>query len=155
MDRITAAPISTFTDIDCSRCGLIEVHLATERNEHGRADIDYHRYRLRPMWINRGSFGIPSLILPFRAGTPLRAFCDSLRYATGGAKGSSFRALPPLLAVGGRLSALPHIICRLPLTHPHTICRSGQALHSEPFATPSATLREAQKALRFVPSLHS
>ena len=58
----TAAPISTITDIDCGRCGLIEAHLAYHRNEHGRADIDYHRYRHRPMWVNRGSFGIPSHI---------------------------------------------------------------------------------------------
>ena len=34
--------------------------MAYHRNEHGRADIDYHRYRPRPMWVNRGSFGIPS-----------------------------------------------------------------------------------------------
>ena len=95
-DRITAAPISTITDIDCGRCGLIEVHLAYHRNEHGRADTDYHRYRLRPMWANQGSFGIPSHILPFRAGTPLRAFGDTLRYATGDAKISPLRALPPL-----------------------------------------------------------
>ena len=96
MDGITGEPIPTITDIDLARCGLIEVHSATERNEHGRANIDYHRYRLRPMWVNRGSFGNPSHNLPFRAGTPLRDFSDTLRYATGDAKISPLRALPPL-----------------------------------------------------------
>ena len=95
-DEITGEPIQTITCIDLARCGLIEVHLATERNEHGRANIDYHRYRLRPMWVNRRSFGNPSPFLPFRAGTPLRAFSDTLRCATGDVKISQLRALPPL-----------------------------------------------------------
>ena len=44
MDGITGEPISTITDIDLARCGSIEAHLASERNEHGRANIDYHRH---------------------------------------------------------------------------------------------------------------
>ena len=63
----TAAPISTITDIDCGRCGSIEVHLAIHR----------------------------------------------------------------------------------------PVCRFGQALHGEPLATPSATLRVTLRSLRYVPSLHS
>ena len=39
---ITGEPISTITDIDFARCGLIEVHLAYHRNGHGRADINFH-----------------------------------------------------------------------------------------------------------------
>ena len=59
------------------------------------------------MWVNRGTFGIPSHILPFRAGTPLRAFSDTLRYATGDAKVSSLRALPPLFVARSARSSPP------------------------------------------------
>ena len=114
-DGITGEPTSTITDIDLARCGLIKAHLAYHRNEHGRADIDYHRYRHRPMWVNRGSFGIPSHILPFRAGIADFGYCDSLRYSSVG---------PPLLF--GRCYS------QSPLCPPSTLSGWGQACGPPP-----------------------
>ena len=107
MDGITAAPISTISEIDCGRCGFIEALQAHERNEHGRADSDYLRNRLRPMWVNRGSLGIPSPLLPFRAGTPQKSASDPLRYSSGDASnrlGAGLRPSPTFF-VGYRFDA--------------------------------------------------
>ena len=123
---------------------------------HGRAVIDYHRYRPRPMWVNQGSFGIPSQrtrasrhrLSPISTspdvGSSRLIWHPIAHFAVSGRHSAEICKRPPPLLFGGRLQ----ISAECP---PSSLIGWGQAFSPPPHYLSATALSSAYQR---IPNTH-